>query len=144
MQNFVQPVNVEALKNAMEAAVGPEVTDTIIRVYKAIDQAMFAGYTMGQQDAMENIDERLDRAFDTGFAEGMAADDEIDDEESPQSSTMFDHAYDEGYVSGVADARARPEVADRNVQDIINDGAAEHYDELAQLDLFEDASYDQR
>jgi acyl-CoA reductase-like NAD-dependent aldehyde dehydrogenase len=42
MKNFVQPVNVEALKTATEAVVGQEVTDTIVRVYKAIDQAMFA------------------------------------------------------------------------------------------------------
>lgn len=142
MQNFVRPVNEIALLQAATAVVGQEATDAIVRVYKAIDQAMFAGYQMGQEDTMESVDERLDAAFDTGFNEGLEADDEIDDEEDT-GNTMFDHAYDEGYVSGVADARSRPAVADQNVQDIINDGASEHYAALEdQLDLFDDKRHD--
>lgn len=134
MQNFVQPVNVEALRRAAEAIVGPQVTDTILRTYQAIDQAMFAGYQLGQEDATESVDERLDDAFDAGYAaaeqdyELDASDAEADDAQG----NLFDYAYDEGYVSGVADARARPTIADRNVQDIINDGAEEHYEALAE------------
>jgi hypothetical protein len=47
-------------------------------------------------------------------------------------------AYDEGYVNGVSDARARPALADENIQDIINEQAGEYFDALEdQLDFFD-------
>jgi hypothetical protein len=141
MKNFVRPVNEPALMQAAVAVVGQEATDAIVRVYKAIDGAMFGAYQLGHEDAMESVDERLDEAFDTGFAEGLEAAAEADDSEDDKGT--FDHAYDEGYVSGVADARARPAVADQNVQDIINDGAAEHYEQQQQeLYVDPDAYFD--
>lgn len=114
---FLENVNTLALVRASEAIVGPQVTAGIGQLYRIIDQAMKDGYELGTIDAQQGVEERLDAAFDAGFDSGHAfgySDGYL------EASGPEGRAYDEGYLDGVQDARARPAVADDNVQDIIN------------------------
>jgi DNA polymerase-1 len=81
-------------------------------------------------------------AFDEGFAAGQkvgAVEEQLELFAMTLTLRMpTATAYDEGYLNGVSDARARPALADENVQDIINEQAGEYFDELEdQLDFFE-------
>src|SRR5262245_50625665 len=136
MKNFVRPVNEIALLRAAEAVVGKEVTDTIVRVYRAIDGAMFEGHQMGLEDAEVGIDERLDAAFDNGFDEGeQFGRNEHALEAAVETLEEAEDGYDAGYLDGVRDARLHPADADNRVQEIINEQAGDYFDQLeGQLD----------
>jgi hypothetical protein len=128
-----QSINTDALSRVLTAIHGEEATAAIGAVYKITADAMQAAFNMGrtvgteeaqamaQLDAEARIEERLDNTFDNGFAEGKAQAEDGD--------------YNEGYMDGVRDARATPSLADNNVQSIINEGAAEYFDNQLDFDF---------
>jgi hypothetical protein len=117
---LIQEMNLDAMKRTLDLMVGPKGTELIALAYKAVNEAMqsaynegFAGgqqsgfdaaYEVAKIDVEVDVEERLDNAFDEGFMHGMA---------------QAEEDADQSYIDGVADARARPAVADENVQEII-------------------------
>lgn len=118
---MIQQINALALAQAAEFVVGEEKALEIGRIYRIIDDAMFAGYELGKADALQVLQHQTDEAFDNGFEEG-----------AEQGHT---EGYDSGYLEGVSDARARPATADANVSVIIG----EQEDAEDQGDLFDRA-----
>jgi hypothetical protein len=116
---MIQEINALALAKAAEFVVGEEKALEIGRIYRIIDDAMFAGYELGTADALQVLQKQTDDAFDAGFDEG-----------AEQGHT---EGYDSGYLNGVGDARARPSVADSNVREIIGEELRAAED---QLDMF--------
>jgi hypothetical protein len=116
-------VNSIALAQAAEAIVGQEKALEIVKLYKQLDQALFAGYELGVLKGQQDFQEATASAFDVGFEQG---------EEHGQ-----DQGYGSGYVDGVRDARANPAVADDTVSQII---AEREYTE-DQYDLFDEYEY---
>jgi uncharacterized protein with von Willebrand factor type A (vWA) domain len=110
MKEFIIPVNNEAHSRALEAVVGPETAQAILRAYKAIDSAMVFGYERGLKEAAEAalVNDVEDREpFEAGYDAGYA------DAEVNDRNRALD--YDDGYVAGVSDARLYPADADREV-----------------------------
>ena len=114
---MIQQINALALAQAAEFVVGEEKALEIGRIYRIIDDAMFAGYELGKADALQVLQKQTDEAFDTGYEEGEEA--------------AYDAGYDDGYLNGVGDARARPEAADANVSAVLSEemqDAEDQYD----------------
>lgn len=107
-------INEQAMIDAATAIVGAEATNAIIRLYQMLDKAMYDGFELGQLEAQKEnevlLDEAWDHGYDTGEADGLA--------DAQQQA-------EDAYVDGVADARARPELADAVIEQIIA-GQAKH------------------
>lgn len=110
---MVQEVNVLALRRSLEAVVGDNQTRVIEGVYQLIDRAMKDGYDLGRADDEQGREFKLDASFDNGF--------------------------DEGYLAGVGDARARPEMADQTVEEILAEKAQYAINGQFDLDLVRDS-----
>jgi hypothetical protein len=82
---ITQEVNVMALAQAAEIVVGQEQASAIAKLYRVIDDAMFAGYELGREDAQAGVEEKINAAFDNGygigFLDGTNQDDAFDDED---------------------------------------------------------------
>jgi hypothetical protein len=100
MQQFIVPVNNEALSRALVAVTSAETAELILKAYKAIEEAMTFGYQAG----ISAGDEQRKMA-----AAEYVASLELADEELQQ-------AFDDGYVDGVSDARSNPEEADAYIE----------------------------
>jgi hypothetical protein len=126
--SIVQQINVVAMKKAVEAFVGPQVTEVISQLYGIIDQAMKDGYDLGIIDGEANRDRATAGAFDNGWqrghsegvAEGVALEREYVACNEQQVAVV--DGYDEGYLDGVTYARAHPALADETVASIIAEG----------------------
>lgn len=116
MEHLNQTVNGKALNDALNLMFGPDVTGIIGKLYVALDSAMQQGYELGNIDGQQKADKAIDAAFDHGWDLGY-------DEGEADGLAEAEKADDAGYIRGVADARARPTVADENVVEIISDMA---------------------
>jgi hypothetical protein len=110
---ILNTVNSTALGLAADLVVGRKAAEAIAAAYKVIDQAQRDAYDLGLQQGQKQQDEALSSAFDNGWDEAV--------EYYSLTEADIERAGDEGYIQGVADARARPSVADDNVVTIINE-----------------------
>jgi hypothetical protein len=137
MQNFIIPVNNEALSRALVAVAGEETAALICKAYKVIDEAMQFGHAQGTAEAegrakvqAEDIamkqasvftpEEGSERksygiGWDDGYEEGFA-----DGTKDARSTYVDQESFDEGYAEGVHDARVRPEVADEYLAGLVD------------------------
>lgn len=101
---IIEQVNVAALATVAEFIAGPEAAAKITALYRLIDEAQYNAYQQGVIAGQESREDDVEAAFDEGWDNGYDAgkDDGLD-------------AADSAYIQGVADARARPAVADENV-----------------------------
>jgi len=120
-----QNVNVVALERATDILVGPQVREMITNLYQVIDQAMYQGHQMAQQD----IQVKLDEAFRDGVEDGRTI---------GYADALFEcNDWNDGYLAGVRDARAQPAIADETVEAIMAEQAQD-----AAEDLYDDDDYD--
>lgn len=127
-------INIDALQRATDYVVGPDGTATVAKTYHAFHAAMQAafeeGRALGRAEAEQDVEDRLDTAFDEGFEQGSAFQELEDEADAAQAA---DECYEDGYLDGVADARARPGIADTNVAGILWDRAGDAFDALDEL-----------
>jgi flagellar biosynthesis/type III secretory pathway protein FliH len=116
---MIQEINAIALATAAEAVVGQDKALEIAKLYRLLDDAMFAGFELGKAEAQKEVDQKISDGFDTGYECGEEA--------------GHDAGYDDGYLDGVRDVRANPAIADFAVANII--AAREVTDD--QPDLFD-------
>jgi hypothetical protein len=134
MKEFIIPCNNEAHSRALEAVVGPEKAQEVLKAYKAIDAAMVFGYERGCKETTEALkvseDDKSEREaqdkflFSQGHAEGYVEGWNAADL-SGHGQSAYDHGYeagsndapdyDDGYCAGVSDARLWPQFADEEV-----------------------------
>lgn len=100
MKDLIIPVNNEAMSKALVGIVGEEKAKEVVAAYKAIDEAMCAGYQKGLAEG-----EELRAAAAKEYVEALGRANERKAEEHQE-------AYDDGYMDGVQDARMAPEEAD--------------------------------
>jgi hypothetical protein len=162
MQQFIVPVNNEALSRALVAVSGQENAELILKAYKAIEEAMTFGYQQGTADAKADKESRAsevlqeavqkhDAIYNEGYNNGLAdtrgqfdaiasksydegydAGREFSETWKRDEQALF---YDDGYVDGVSDARMCPEEADRYVAQL----CAEDEDEDEAWDALDEA-----
>jgi hypothetical protein len=105
-------INEQAMIDAATAIVGAEATNAIIRLYQLLDKAMYDGFELGQLEAQKDVEAQVDEAWDHGYDTGEA-----------DSLAEGQEKAEDAYVDGVADARARPELADAVIEQIIAERA---------------------
>ena len=125
---ITQEVNVIALAQAAEIVVGQEQASAIAKLYRVIDDAMFAGYELGREDAQAGVEEKINAAFDNGYENGQ-----LDGLAQGHGDGQVE-GFDDGYLEGVGDARSNPARADLNVAAII----ATQFNEDDAFDSFDD------
>jgi hypothetical protein len=109
MEHLNQTLNSKALNDALVLMFGQQVTAIVGKLYYTIDRAMKDGYELGVLDGVKAVEETADKAFDEGFDQGY---------DQGEADGLYE--ADESYIQGVADARARPQLADDNVAQIIS------------------------
>jgi hypothetical protein len=126
MNEYIVPVNNEALSRALVAVAGEEQAAQIIKAYQAIDAAMAFGHAQGIKAAPPKDEETSFKAgYDAGFKEASIG------------FQLYNEAYDDGYVDGVSDARSNPSYADEVVADLCSEDEVDDYDHQADLDGFD-------
>jgi hypothetical protein len=132
MKDFIIPVNNEALSRALVAVAGEDTAKLIVQAYQAIDQAMVFGYERGLAAAAlaskEEKDAAMSGSYDAGYDTGLR--DGHEEMEQRGFDANDQEAYEDGYVAGVSDARARPQVADEEMERLCAaEGFYETFDE---------------
>lgn len=117
----ISTINETLLIRAATALVGQPVTDAIIALYLVLDKTSKEGYDLGKSIAEDGVEAAINEAWDHGFETGEAE-------------------ADDAYIEGVADARARPAVADENIAYIMSAMTANalngEYDVVGDVDYF--------
>lgn len=113
MQQFIVPVNNEALARAVNGVFGDGAAEAVFKAYKTIDEAMVFGFQAGRMDEATKVlaerekeNEELARTLDIVT--------KSHEEETQQ-------AFDDGYIGGVTDARVDPEEADAYIEFLMQD-----------------------
>jgi hypothetical protein len=135
MNEFITPVNNEALSRVLVALGGEEHAQAVVKAYKVVDEAMAFGYARSQEEEAEkrkvmteeyvaalqrSEDRDTKEAWEAGYSAGY--------EEGCRNETA---TYGDGYIDGVSDARTWPAEADRRVAELCSDEA---YDDQRDLD----------
>lgn len=107
-----EQLNIDALKRATDAVLGPKGTETLSALYFVINAAMTAahqdGYRQGFQTAevqiMDEAHEAVKQAYDMGQGVGYLG--------------GYAEGCDDGYMAGVEEQKTMPEEAARTVEEI--------------------------
>lgn len=90
---IITEVNETALIAASEAVVGPEATQTIMRVYAAIKEMGDGYYALGKEDGETNLQECCNTTFDHGYSTGCEG-----------ALSAYEHGYATGKRDGAAES----------------------------------------
>jgi hypothetical protein len=156
MQQYIVPINNEALSRAIKALHGEPALQAIYQAYAAIDEAMKFGWEAGRLDEATKV--LAERATETQLrqeaepkvpsftpeeqAKAQSYGYGYDDGYDAASATNQD-SFDDGYCEGVDDARRDPEAADEYIDFLVNGDEYDSFDPSEYTDIDDGGPYNE-